>query len=245
VEISFSDPQLWLSLVTLSALEIVLGIDNVIFIAIIAQRLPEGQRARARALGLAVALAARLVMLAGAAWIVGLTEPVFGLLGFAVSWRDVLLFVGGLFLLGKATLEIHHEVEGAHGAAPDAGMRSFGVVVGQIILLDIVFSFDSVMTAVGMTNDFPVMAAAVVIAMVVMLVASTPVSEFVHRHPTVKMLALSFLILIGMALIADAAHFHIPKGYVYFALAFSVGVEGLNLWAATRRRRARERRQAS
>jgi predicted tellurium resistance membrane protein TerC len=244
VDLSFSDPQLWLSLNTLSALEIVLGIDNLIFIAIVADRLPEHRRARARTLGLAVALFARLVMLAGAAWIVGLTAPVFSVVGQDVSWRDVLLFAGGLFLLAKATLEIHHQVEEAEPEGPGGG-RSFGAVVGQIVVLDIVFSFDSVMTAVGMTNDFPVMAAAVVIAMIVMLVANAPVAAFVNRHPTVKMLALSFLILIGVALIADSLHFHIPKPYIYFALAFSVGVESLNLWAARARRRARERRRVS
>jgi len=241
-DISLSDPHVWISLLTLTALEIILGIDNIIFIAIVAERLPAHQRARARTLGLTVALVARLGMLAAAAWIVGLTAPVFEAFGQGVSWRDLLLLAGGLFLLAKATLEIHHDVEGRDeesGVRPAAG---FAGIVVQIILIDIVFSFDSVMTAVGMTNDFPVMAAAVIISMGVMLGAAAPVSGFVNRHPTVKMLALAFLILIGVVLVADAAHFHIPKAYVYFALAFSITVESLNILASSRRRKVRQRK---
>jgi predicted tellurium resistance membrane protein TerC len=243
-DIALSDPHVWISLLTLTALEIILGIDNIIFIAIVAERLPEHQRVRARTIGLGVALLARLGMLAAAAWIVGLTAPVFEAFGQGVSWRDLLLFAGGLFLLAKATLEIHHDVEGGHGEHVVRAAAGFTGIVIQIILIDIVFSFDSVMTAVGMTDDFPVMAAAVIIAMGVMLWAAAPVSGFVNRHPTVKMLALAFLILIGVVLVADAAHFHIPKAYVYFALAFSISVESLNIIASGRRRKARERQKS-
>jgi predicted tellurium resistance membrane protein TerC len=243
LEVSLSDPHTWISLLTLTALEIILGIDNVIFIAIIAERLPEHQRQRARVIGFSVALVARLAMLAAAAWIVGLTAPIFEAFDQAVSWRDLLLFAGGLFLLAKATIEIHYDVEGREGDHAVRAAAGFAGIVIQIVLIDIVFSFDSVMTAVGMTDDFPIMAAAVIIAMAVMLWSAGPVSGFVNRHPTVKMLALAFLILIGVVLIADAAHFHIPKAYVYFALAFSIAVESLNIIAAGRRRKARERQQ--
>ena len=233
-----TDPQIWASLLTLTALEIVLGIDNVIFISIVADRLPPAQRDRARILGLSGALIMRIGLLAGITWIIGLTAPVFELLGRAVSWRDLILLAGGLFLLAKATREIHHTVEGPEErAATRAHARFLGVIV-QIMILDLVFSLDSIITAVGMAQHLEVMVAAVVIAMLVMFVASGPVAAFVSRHPTVKMLALSFLLLIGIALVADGLQFHIPKGYLYFAVAFSALVEGLNLAAARRRRAA-------
>jgi phosphate transport system substrate-binding protein len=226
--LDFSDPQLWLSLATLSALEIVLGIDNVIFIAITAEGLPEERRARARRWGLILALVVRFVLLAFAGWLIGLTEPIFSAFGFEVSWRDVVLGAGGLFLLAKATSEIHQTLEGAglEEKRPVASSRrAISMVILQIVLLDIVFSVDSIITAVGMTDELLVMYAAVTIAIAVMLFASGPVAGFVTRHPTVRMLALAFLILIGIALIADGLHFHIPRGYLYFAIAFSILVE--------------------
>jgi len=241
--LSLADPNVWASFATLCALEIVLGIDNVIFIAIVAEKLPERSRAAARRLGLALALVVRLALLAGAGWIIGLSEPIFTLWDHAVAWRDVLLIGGGLFLLAKGTWEIHDTVEGeAHGAPAAAGAAgTYLAVIGQIVVLDVVFSIDSIMTAVGMTDQLAVMWAAVIVAMLVMMFAAGPVAGFVHRHPTVKMLALSFLLLIGVALIADGVHFHIPRGYIYFAVAFSMAVEALNLLAARRRRRAAER----
>ncbi|MBK4718750.1 TerC family protein [Azospirillum sp. YIM DDC1] len=232
-----SDPQVWASLLTLTALEIVLGIDNIIFISIMAAKLPVHQQQKARQLGLALALVMRLLLLASISWVATLTEPLITVLGMGFSGRDLILLGGGLFLLAKGTIEIHNTVEGHEegGAAPK--VASFGAVVGQIIVLDIVFSLDSVITAVGMSNDLPVMVTAVVIAMAVMLFAARPVGDFVNRHVTVKMLALSFLLLVGVALIADGFGFHIPKGYLYFAIAFSTLVEALNLMAAARRKR--------
>jgi predicted tellurium resistance membrane protein TerC len=244
--LDLSDPHLWLSLATLSALEIVLGIDNVIFIAITAESLPEDQRARARRWGLILALVVRFVLLAFAGWLIGLTEPIFAAFGFEVSWRDLVLGLGGLFLLAKATSEIHHTLEGAgldEKRATATTRRAITLVIFQIVLLDIVFSVDSIITAVGMTDELLVMYAAVTIAIAVMLFASGPVAGFVNRHPTVRMLALSFLILIGIALIADGLHFHIPRGYLYFAIAFSILVEALNLAESKRRARARARQQ--
>jgi predicted tellurium resistance membrane protein TerC len=244
LSLSLADPNVWASFATLAALEIVLGIDNVIFIAIVAEKLPERSRAAARRLGLVLALVVRLALLAGAGWIIGLSEPIFTLLDHAVSWRDVLLIGGGLFLLAKGTWEIHDSVEGDDHGAPTAARAvaaTYLTVIGQIVVLDIVFSIDSIMTAVGMTDQLSVMWAAVIVSMLVMMFAAGPVAGFVHRHPTVKMLALSFLLLIGVALIADGIHFHIPRGYIYFAVAFSVTVEALNLLAARRRRRAAER----
>lgn len=234
------DPNVWISLLTLSVLEIVLGIDNLVFLAILADRLPEGQRALARRLGLGFALITRLLLLSAIAWIIGLTAPLFTVLGEAVSWRDIILIGGGLFLLGKATHEIHASLEGAdpdeEGGAGAIVQASFAATVIQIGILDIVFSLDSVITAVGMARELWIMVTAVVIAIVVMLVAAGPLSRFVSAHPTVKMLALSFLLLVGMALVADGLGFHIPKGYLYFAMGFSVLVEALNL-AARRRRK--------
>lgn len=231
-------PDAWASLATLTVLEVVLGVDNLIFLSIVAGRLPTHQQKLGRRLGLIAAVVTRLGLLASAAWVVTLTDPVFVLEDFAVSWRDLLLLAGGLFLLTKSTLEIHESVEG--DAEKDLGAAKatksmLAMVVLQIAVIDIVFSFDSVMTAVGMSDHFEIMATAVVIAVIVMIFAAEPVSAFVEEHPTVKMLALSFLILIGVSLIADGLHFHIPKGYLYFAVAFSVGVEALNLWASRRR----------
>ncbi|MED5549041.1 MAG: TerC family protein [Pseudomonadota bacterium] len=224
-------PEVFLSLATLTFLEIVLGIDNVIFVALMAGRLPEAQRPKARALGLGLALIFRVIMLFGLVWIAHLEEPVFSIAGFDVSWRDVILMGGGLFLIVKATLEIHHSVEGDNAHHENPVVAAFGAVVFQIVLIDIVFSLDSVITAVGMTDHLPVMITAVAIAMAIMLLASGTVSRFIERHPTTKMLALSFLLLIGVALVADALHFHIPRGYLYFAIAFSLFVETMNILA--------------
>lgn len=235
-----ADPQAWASLLTLTALEIVLGIDNIIFISIMASKLPAHQQQRARQVGLALALITRLMLLASIAWVATLTRPLFEILGHGVSGRDLILILGGLFLLAKGTMEIHHTVEGQEedkGAAK--AVATFGGVVFQIMLLDIVFSLDSVITAVGMAQHIEVMVTAVVIAMAVMLFAAGPVGDFVNRHLTVKMLALSFLLLVGVALVADGLGFHIPKGYLYFAIAFSALVESLNLIAAGRRKRAK------
>ena len=233
-----SDPQAWISLATLTALEIVLGIDNIIFLSIVSARLPLHQQARARRIGLIMALVGRLVLLASLAWIIGLTRPVLEVLGLDLSWRDIVLLLGGAFLIVKGTMETHHMLE-ADQEAHGAGSATFAAVIFQILLLDVVFSLDSVITAVGMAEHLPVMVTAVVIAMIVMLVAAEPVAGFVNAHPTVKMLALSFLLLVGVALVADGLHFHIPRGYLYFAIAFSAGVEALNLLAARSRRRRR------
>ena len=224
-----SDPQVWLAFASLTALEIVLGIDNVVFISILAEKLPARQRERARVVGLSLAMLMRIALLFSISWIIGLTAPLFSVLGMEWSGRDLVLLLGGLFLLAKATHEIHNSLEGEAGTASRKVTASFAAVLAQILLLDIVFSLDSVITAVGMTDLFFVMVAAVVVAVSVMLFASGPIAAFVRRHPTVKMLALSFLILIGVMLVADAFGQHIPKGYVYFAMAFALGVEMLNL----------------
>jgi predicted tellurium resistance membrane protein TerC len=229
------DPQFWASLLTLTALEIVLGIDNLVFIAILAGRLPAAQQHRARRVGLMLALGMRLALLGSIAWIIGLTQPLFAVFGHPVSLRDIVLGTGGLFLIYKGTIEIHRRFEGAgRGETATAESAGFLSVVVQIMLLDIVFSLDSVITAVGMANSFWIMAAAIVIAVALMLVASHPLAGFVERHPTIKMLALSFLLLIGMTLIADSAGFDVPKGYIYAAIGFSVAVEALNQLAARR-----------
>jgi predicted tellurium resistance membrane protein TerC len=214
---------------TLTLLEIVLGIDNVVFISILSGKLPPEQRARARQVGLALATITRVALLLSLSWLIGLTEPWFEVFGLAISGRDLILIVGGLFLLGKATFEIHEKLEGHGGAAPTARAPTFGGVIVQILLLDVVFSLDSVITAVGIADDLPVMIAAVVVAVIVMLISAGPLSAFVERHPTVKMLALSFLLLIGFTLVVEGLHQHVPKGYVYFAMGFSVMVEMLNL----------------
>ena len=234
----FLQPENWASLATLTILEIVLGVDNLIFLSILASRLPAHQQKLGRRLGLGAAVVTRLLLLASAAWIVTLTEPVFDFGEYEISWRDLLLLAGGLFLMAKATTEIHHAVEGETQEATGKTVATAGLmsVVLQIAIIDIVFSFDTVMTAVGMSDHFPIMAVAVIVAVIVMIFAAEPVSAFVGQHPTVKMLALSFLILIGVALIADGLHLHIPKGYLYFAVACSVMVEMLNLWARKNRR---------
>ncbi|HEY0834642.1 MAG TPA: TerC family protein [Azospirillum sp.] len=240
-----ADPNAWASLLTLTALEIVLGIDNIIFISIMASKLPAHQQHKARQVGLALALITRLLLLASIAWVATLTQPLFNVLGMDVSGRDLILIGGGLFLLAKGTMEIHNTVEGEEDHGPAKVAATFTSVVVQIMFLDIVFSLDSVITAVGMSNHLEIMVAAVVIAMAVMLFASGPVGDFVNRHTTVKMLALSFLLLVGVALIADGLGFHIPKGYLYFAIAFSALVEALNLMAAGRRKRKRQAEQAA
>jgi predicted tellurium resistance membrane protein TerC len=223
-----SSPELWIAFGTLLLLEIVLGIDNIIFISILAGRLPEEQRGRARGIGLSLALVTRLLLLASLSWVVGLTAPLFSLFGQEISGRDLILLLGGLFLVVKATFEIHEQLEGAeHGA--ERKVVSFAGVIAQILVMDVVFSLDSVITAVGMVDELSIMVTAVVIAMVIMLAAAGPVSAFVTRHPSVKMLALSFLLLIGGSLVAEGFGHHIPKGYVYGPIAFSVFVEFLNL----------------
>jgi predicted tellurium resistance membrane protein TerC len=235
-----SDPTIWLSLLTLMVLEIILGIDNLVFIAILTNRLPEERRPFARKVGLSLALLTRLLLLATLAWVVTLTQPLFKLAGIEFSWRDLILIGGGLFLLVKGTHEIHNSIEAApEEKGPRVSGATFAAIVTQIAVVDIIFSLDSVITAVGMVDDLWVMVTAVVVAMIIMLVASTPLANFVNGHPTVKMLALSFLLLIGVVLIADGLHFHIPKGYIYFSLAFAIAVESLNLWARRRRRLAR------
>ena len=237
-----ASPQVWASLLTLSALEIVLGIDNLIFLSILAARLPPAQQARARQVGLGLALAMRLGLLATISWIMGLIAPLFALAGHDFSWRDLILIGGGLFLVYKGTQEIHARIEGQEHAAAQASIHAtFAGTIVQIGLLDLVFSLDSVITAVGMADELPIMVAAVVIAMVVMMLAAGPLSDFVNRRPTVKMLALSFLLLIGMVLIADGFGVHVPKGYIYAAIGFSIAVELLNQLADRRRKRGNER----
>ena len=225
-----ADPQIWIALLTLTALEIVLGIDNIVFISILASKLPAEQRDRARIVGLGLAMFMRIALLFSISFIIGLTAPLFTVVGMEFSGRDLIFIAGGLFLLGKSTFEIHERLEGetAH-ASGGRKAATFGSVIVQIVLLDAVFSIDSVITAVGMADELFVMVAAVVIAVGVMMASAKSIGEFVERHPTVKMLALSFLLLIGTSLIAEGFDVHIPKGYIYFAMAFSVLVELLNL----------------
>jgi predicted tellurium resistance membrane protein TerC len=224
-------PEAWLALLTLTALEIVLGIDNIVFISILVGRLPEHQRQRARIQGLGLAMFTRIALLLSLAWIMRLTSPLFTVLGEAISGRDLILLSGGLFLLYKSSQEIWENLEGPEEetASASTAARSYAVVLGQIAVIDIVFSLDSVITAVGMARHVPIMVLAIVIAVGVMMFAAKPIGEFVDRHPSVKMLALSFLILIGVALIGEGLDLHIPKGYIYFAMAFSVAVEMLNI----------------
>ena len=223
-----TDPEIWIALITLTALEVVLGIDNVIFISILAGKLPRDQQDRARQWGLFMAMGTRILLLLSLAWLIRLTQPLFQVIGHPVSGRDIILIVGGLFLLAKSTFEIHDKLEGEEGHASADVRGTFARVVFQIMLLDIVFSLDSVITAVGMANQLGVMIAAVVIAVGVMMVASKPISRFVNDRPTLKILALSFLLLIGVSLVAEGLAFTIPKGYIYFAMGFSFFVEMLN-----------------
>ncbi|MBK8164876.1 MAG: TerC family protein [bacterium] len=232
-----TDPKAWVALLTLTSLEIVLGIDNIIFISILSGRLPEAQRARARTLGLAAAMATRILLLASLAWLAHLTAELFHVGHHAITARDIVLIVGGLFLLGKATIEIHHNLEGDEHKGGAKKAASFAAVIAQIMVLDVVFSLDSVITAIGMADHLPVMIAAVVIAVLVMMAAAGSISRFVENHPTVKMLALSFLLLVGMSLVADGLGQHISKGYIYFAMGFSVFVEMLNLRIRARKDR--------
>ncbi len=236
-----ADPSAWLALVALIAMEIVLGIDNLVFVAILSSRLPGAQAAKARRIGIGLSLIFRVLLVAGAAYVVHLTTPLFTILGEDFSWRDLILIAGGLFLVFKATTEIHHNVE------PDEDTdeiprtaKAFAAIVGQIVLLDLVFSIDSIITAVGMTDHVAIMIIAVIAAVAVMLIAAGPLANFIRRNPTIVMLALGFLLLIGTALIADGFGFHLPKGYIYTAMAFSGAVEGLNMLARKRRNRPPE-----
>jgi len=234
------NPENWAALLTLTVLEIVLGIDNLVFLAIVSAKLPPHQQPTARRIGLFFALFLRVGLLASLTWIAGLTEPVVTIADFAVSWRDVILGVGGLYLVYKGVTEIHESVEGGSDPAVK-GYASYWVVISQIMVLDLVFSLDSIITAVGMTDNLPVMITAIVIAILTMMFAANSVSGFINRHPSVKMLALAFLILVGTALMADAAHFHIPRGYLYAAIAFSIAVEALNMLV----RRAEQKKSAA
>lgn len=243
-----ADPAAWVALLTLIAMEVVLGIDNLIFISILTNKLPEAERERARRIGIGLALIMRLVLLSTIAIIVQLTEPLFTAFNHGFSWRDLILIAGGLFLVWKATKEIHHNVD------PDptddvfdtrVATMAFSAAIGQIILLDLVFSIDSIITAVGMTDHIPIMVVAVVVTVLIMLLAATPLANFIQANPTIVMLALSFLLMIGMALIADGFGFHVPKGYIYAAMGFSAAVEGLNMLARTRAKRKAEAKKKS
>ncbi|SMX33721.1 TerC family protein [Actibacterium lipolyticum] len=233
----FSDPAVWASFLTLTVLEIVLGVDNVIFISIAAQRLPHEQRARARFIGLTGALVLRVALLFSIAWIVSLSEPFFTVAGFDLSWRDLILLAGGLFLIWKAATEIFDEVEGEEEHGSSIVAASFMAVIAQIMVLDLVFSLDSVITAVGIADHLEVMVAAVVVAILVMMVAAEPIAKFVEDHPSTKMLALAFLVMVGMALVADGLHHHIERGFIYAAMVFAGAVEVLNLLRQKRRAR--------
>jgi len=231
-------PEAWAALLTLTALEIVLGIDNIVFLSVVVSRIPAPQAKRARQIGLALALVFRIILLSLLVWLIGLTEPVFTAGRLSFSWRDVILTGGGLFLIAKATHEIHAEVEGGADAGEKSGGSSaFFWVIVQIVVIDMVFSLDSIVTAIGMAQDLAIMIAAVTIACLIMYASSGPVARFVAEHPTTKMLALAFLVLIGVALVADGFKFHIPRGYIYFAIAFSIAVEMFNVLARRNRRR--------
>lgn len=225
----FLEPESWVALLTLSFLEIVLGVDNIIFISIVTGKLPQAQQPRARTIGLGLALIFRVGLLLGITWIIGFTEPIFTVADFEVSGRDIILAAGGIFLLAKSTSEIHQKIEGEEENHATAEKKSFAGIITQIILLDMVFSFDSILTAVGLTDKVLLMIIAVVVAMGVMMVFAGKISDFINRHPTLQILALSFLILIGFMLMVDALHYHVPKGYIYFAVAFSMIVEMLNM----------------
>ncbi|MAZ99219.1 MAG: hypothetical protein CMM39_07260 [Rhodospirillaceae bacterium] len=230
-----SDPAIWASLLTLTMLEIVLGIDNVIFVSIVANKLPEVQRGKARGIGLSLALILRLVFLSMLAWLIGLTNPLFMIFNQEVSWRDLILLSGGLFLIYKGTVEIREAIKGECVGENSTKPASFGLVIAQIIVLDLVFSIDSVVTAIGMAQHLWIMITAVIIAMAVMVSSAKTISDFISKHPTAKMLALSFLVLVGIALVADGLHYHIPRNYLYLAFAFSSIVEILNLLEKRRR----------
>jgi predicted tellurium resistance membrane protein TerC len=233
-----TDPNAWAGLATLTVLEIVLGIDNVVFISILVSRCSPDQALRARQIGLSLAFIFRIAMLFGLTWLMKLTYPLFSIFGMGISWRDIILIGGGLFLIAKATHEIHAEVEHRDAAGgPNIAMQSFAMVVAQLVVVDLVFSLDSIITAIGMASEIEIMIGAVVIAMVVMYVASGPVSAFIAAHPTTKMLALAFLVLIGVALVAEGFDFHFPRGYIYFAMAFAAAVEAFNVMASRNRRR--------
>jgi predicted tellurium resistance membrane protein TerC len=240
-----SDPNAWAALVTLSALEIVLGIDNVVFISILVARLERAAAERARRIGLLLALVFRILLLFGLTWLIGLSDPVVMVADRAFSWHDIILIAGGLFLIAKATHEMHGEIEGDAGegapasGATGAARATFWLVILQVVVIDIVFSIDSIITAIGMAQDIRIMIGAILIAVALMYVASGPVAAFVADHPTTKMLALAFLVLIGVALVADGFDFHIPRGYIYFAMAFAGAVESFNILARRNRRRAR------
>jgi len=239
-----SDPHVWASFVALSAMEIVLGIDNVVFIAVMVSKMPPGQQITARRVGLLLALVFRVIMLAFIAWFIHMTTPIFTVGAYTFSWRDLILLAGGLFLLFKGTREIHDGIEGEEEGGTSLVVQSLAAAIVQIAIIDLVFSIDSIITAVGMADHLEVMIAAVAVAIAVMYLASGPVAAFIERHPTTKMLALSFLLLIGAALVADAFHFHIPRGYIYFAMAFSAAVEVINV-LALRRRRAKAKKRAA
>jgi predicted tellurium resistance membrane protein TerC len=234
-----TSPEAWAALLTLTALEIVLGIDNVIFLSVIVSRIPPERAKRARQIGLALALVFRIALLSALVWLIGLTKVLFTVKGFAFSWRDIILIGGGLFLIGKATHEIHNEVEGPDQGGHATGRSAFLMVILQVIVIDIVFSLDSFITAIGMAQELAIMIAAVAIACLIMYLSSGPVARFVADHPTTKMLALAFLVLIGVALVADGFKFHIPRGYIYFAIVFSAAVEFFNVLAKRNRHKFR------
>ena len=219
----------WIALLTLTFLEIVLGIDNIIFISIVAGRLPEHQQKKARLIGLSLALIVRIFLLMGITWLIGLTEPVLTISSFKFSWRDIILFVGGLFLIAKSTSELHHKIEANVTETEVKNVSAFGSAIVQIVLLDIIFSFDSILTAVGLTNQITLMIIAVIVSIIVMIIFSGLISAFINKHPTLQVLALSFLILIGFMLTVEAFHYHVPKGYIYFAVFFSLIVEVINI----------------
>ena len=239
-----TDPHIWASFIALSAMEIVLGIDNVVFISVMVSRMAPEQRLWARRVGLSLALVFRIIMLGGIAWFIHLTTPIFSIGGYDFSWRDLVLIAGGLFLLVKGTREMHVDIEGNHSEGGSAAANTMTSAIIQIALIDLVFSVDSIITAVGMADHVEVMIAAVAVAILVMYFASEPVGAFIERHPTTKMLALSFLLLIGAALIADGFHFHIPRGYIYFAMAFSAAVEAINVIALRKRRKPKAAKQS-
>ena len=236
------DPNAWLALATLTVLEIVLGIDNLVFISLLTSRCEPKDARRVRQIGLSLAFLFRIMMLFGLTWLMGLTAPLFSLFGIGISWRDIILIGGGAFLIAKSTHEIHREIEGRHRQAPSGTPRraSFALIITQLVLIDLVFSLDSIITAIGMAEHIEVMIAAVVIAMIVMYLAANPVGAFIAEHPTTKMLALAFLLLIGVALIADGFDFHIPRGYIYFAMAFAGAVEVFNVAAYRKKKSHRD-----